>query len=508
MDLTRDPLNDPAAASLRARVDQIADGPLALEEALDLWATMEREGLLPLDLQHRVFGLGGRQAPDVTEAAKAVARTRPAIAWETRTRPKTRVAVVVPGFLGSTLVSAGWLGSERTSWISAGGVIAGHVVDLRLAQDGRAPGAGARPCTPSGVMESVLGMVDFYGDLAAALSQEAHVYLHAYDWRKRPQDEALRLAAVVRDLHAVHDLPVGIVAHSLGGLLTSVALGEDDETRKIVDKVVIGGTPFLGSFMAPRVFLKTHEKLNEVSKADRYNDAHRWAEIFASFPGLHALVPSSAGWQDPLPRGVAACRSTDSYKATKVLPTQAHLDQGDDLLKRALQGLRVLAQGPGGDGLGLLVGVGLKTDAAFVERAGNWEVTTEGVDADGDETVLAESAKGPGSGAKVQTFEDVKHAFLFANEKVIKAAVEGLGLKAVARPKAAAAPAVVSSAEATSSIKAAVLMAEAAKHLQGPRAVRTSLSIARALSLLAREDNAGAMLAAETVGATLAAGPW
>ncbi len=508
MDLTRDPLNEEAAAPLRAAVDRIGDGPLALEEALALYTTLDRAGLLPMDLQQRVFGLGKVPAPNVPEAARAVARTRSTIDWESARGRKKRVAIVVPGFLGTTLVSAGWLGSERTSWVSLAGVAGGRITDVRLAADGRTPGANARVCTPSGVMEAILGFVDVYGELAARLSREAHCYLLPYDWRKAPSEQAARLVTAVKELHALHDeLPVAIVGHSLGGLLTSVALGEDAEARAIVDRVVIGGTPFLGSFSAPRIFLGTHAALEKVQKADRYNDARRWAEIFASFPGTHALVPSSSGWIAPDQRGIAACRAVDSYRQTKILPWPPHLAAGDELLRRARAGLTVL-NGHLGAHLRLLVSSGVLTDAAFRKGAAGWEVTTDG-DADGDGTVLRESAEGPGSGAAVVRLVGIEHATMFAQEEAIRAALVGTDLEAPPgllrrqeeRPR-------VTGIQAAASIEDAMQLAERTHHLDGARAVRVSLTLARALSLLARQDAAGALLAAETVAAAVAAGPW
>lgn len=216
--------------------------------------------------------------------------------------------VVIPGLLGSRLVSAA---TGREIWPgSLGNVVLGRYRELALPVS---PEQGADELVPSGIAETAFG-VDFYGRLIGALEQygryvrsepgrpvtdrlERRLYVFAYDWRQDNVVTVGRLAAFIEQIRADYADPalkVDVIAHSMGGLLARYFLRygtedvlDDNELRvtwagaAIVNKVILLGTPNLGAVSAIEGFVSGQKVgLRRIPP-----------EVVATLPSTYQLFP-------------------------------------------------------------------------------------------------------------------------------------------------------------------------------------------------------------------------
>ena len=125
------------------------------------------------------------------------------------------------------------------------------------------------------------------------------LYLFNYDWRQDNQLSATKLSKFIKQIKQDHqnpDLEFDIIAHSRGGLITRYYLryGEDDvlndndfplnlEGAKNIRKVILLGTPNLGSVGAVRSFIQGLKVgLRNVP-----------TEVLATMPSIYQLFPHS-----------------------------------------------------------------------------------------------------------------------------------------------------------------------------------------------------------------------
>ncbi len=169
--------------------------------------------------------------------------------------------IFVPGYYGSTLTREA---DGETIWFTGAQSLWGSQT-LALDTDGlNIPGA------TSFKVGEVLRSVDFvssviskdiYGDIIEGLNTRlaghAEVVPFAYDWRKDIASSAQQLAEQVEALYAAGASKMVIVAHSMGGLVTSYYLlyGNQDLTNarlnlsgaKRIHAVVMAGVPYKGT---------------------------------------------------------------------------------------------------------------------------------------------------------------------------------------------------------------------------------------------------------------------
>ena len=101
------------------------------------------------------------------------------------------------------------------------------------------------------VFERHAGPVAMYSSLLGTIMKnfpDRPVYLFSYDWRKTNVDSAEKLAAFIERLTDGGKVKVDLIAHSMGGLVSSHYLREHDDR---VDKYLSFGTPYEG---APSAF--------------------------------------------------------------------------------------------------------------------------------------------------------------------------------------------------------------------------------------------------------------
>jgi pimeloyl-ACP methyl ester carboxylesterase len=114
------------------------------------------------------------------------------------------------------------------------------------------------------------------------------VEFHDYDWRLPVAQLGVEFAARVR---AAAPAPVAIVAHSMGGLLARAALAHPGMAH--VQRVVLLGTPNLGSFAAVQALRGTYAVVRKVARLSLGASAEALTrEVFSSFPSLYDLLPA------------------------------------------------------------------------------------------------------------------------------------------------------------------------------------------------------------------------
>ena len=212
---------------------------------------------------------GGREYGELVRLAHAARRGAPA-----RRRPHV---LLLPGIMGSQL------GFERPPplpddvlWLDPIDIQTGRLALLGLGK--------RQPIIPLGVV--------LYSYLKLKLRLRAAgfpVSLHAYDWRLGVEDATHALA---RRLRALAPRKVALVGHSMGGLLARAALATPE--APLIERVVLLGTPNLGSFAAVQALRGTYPVVRKIARLDPGGTAERLAaEVFNSFPSLYQLLPSA-----------------------------------------------------------------------------------------------------------------------------------------------------------------------------------------------------------------------
>ena len=185
--------------------------------------------------------------------------------------------VVVPGILGSQLgIARSRPLPNDVLWLDPIDIQVGRLGLLGL--DARAP------IIPLGVV--------LYSHLKLRLHLRAAgfaVTLHDYDWRLGIEDTGASFAERLRELDSRR---VVIVAHSMGGLLSRTALALPGTQH--VERVVLLGTPNLGSFAPVQALRGTYAVVRKIARLDGATTAERLTEeVFNSFPSLYQMVPVS-----------------------------------------------------------------------------------------------------------------------------------------------------------------------------------------------------------------------
>jgi pimeloyl-ACP methyl ester carboxylesterase len=186
--------------------------------------------------------------------------------------------VVVPGILGSQLgIARPRPLPNDVLWLDPIDIQVGRLALLGL-------DAGA-PIIPLGVV--------LYSLLKLRLRLRAAGYavtLHDYDWRLGIEESGAAFAERLRQ-HGSRRL--AIVAHSMGGLLSRVALALPGTQH--VERVVLLGTPNLGSFAPVQALRGTYAAVRKIARLDGATTAERLTEeVFNSFPSLYQMLPVSS----------------------------------------------------------------------------------------------------------------------------------------------------------------------------------------------------------------------
>lgn len=197
--------------------------------------------------------------------------------------PPRPVVIVLPGIMGSHLQAGG----DRI-WFDPLDIARGRLARIRYAPDSLAK------VTPEALFDR------FYGDLCRHLGATHRVVRHPYDWRRPVQDAAQALAQVLRDaLAATRDaqLPVRILAHSMGGLVTrALAAAEpalwDEFLARDGARFVMLGTPNQGSHLMVEMLLGKGDTVRKLAMLDARHDLQEILDLIAGFRGALQLLPA------------------------------------------------------------------------------------------------------------------------------------------------------------------------------------------------------------------------
>ena len=295
--------------------------------------------------------------------------------------------LVVPGILGSQLGLARRRPlPDDVLWLDPIDIQVGRLALLGL-------DAGA-PIVPLGVV--------LYSHLKLCLRLRAAgfgVTAHDYDWRLGIEDSSATLAERLR---ADASRPLAIVAHSMGGLVSRAALALPG-TRH-VSRVVLLGTPNLGSFAPVQALRGTYAVVRKVARLDARTTAERLAEqVFNSFPSLYQMVPAS-----------------DRRDVPNFLDLTAWPDSGPALRSALLERARRFREGlrPADERFVAIAGVGQETVTAASRNKDGLVYT---ITRRGDGTVPADSAA---LDASSSYFANAAHSDLTRDAHVASAIVD------------------------------------------------------------------------------------
>lgn len=218
--------------------------------------------------------------------------------------------IFIPGFYGTRLVQTG---DRKIVWLSAWQALFGSKTAARTGFGV----AGERALVPGTVLDCIPVIPGIYvrdvyaaflGKLRARLGTRPRIHLFAYDWRDDYFAAVKQLARLVSELKHRGATSIAIIAHSMGGLITSYYLrygsqapeeaAETWEGASHIDKVVLATVPFKGSMTA----------FHNMKHGARFglNTTLIKAQAFATFPSVYEMMPTYApalldGELKPLP---------------------------------------------------------------------------------------------------------------------------------------------------------------------------------------------------------------
>ena len=294
--------------------------------------------------------------------------------------------MVVPGILGSQLgIARPRPLPNDVLWLDP--------IDIQVGRLGLLGLDAGAPVIPLGVV--------LYSHLKLRLRLRAagfSVTLHPYDWRLGIEESAAALAERLREQGSRR---LAIVAHSMGGLVSRAALALSGTQR--VERVVLLGTPNLGSFAPVQALRGTYAVVRKIARLDAATTAERLTEeVFNSFPSLYQMVPRADG------------------RGADLLNPSAWPDSGPALRLPLFERARRFRDGlaPADERFVAIAGVGQETVTTVAKRRDGFVYT---VTRHGDGTVSAASAALAGA----QTYyTSAAHSDLTRDAHVASAIVE------------------------------------------------------------------------------------
>jgi hypothetical protein len=199
---------------------------------------------------------------------------------------------------------------------------------LRLDETGRTEYHAGYQVRATGIMKR------FYGELVLSLARGWRVESFWFDWRKD-----LNLAAAELEAHLNRwfgrDVPIHIVAHSMGGLVARTMIRNyPDRWASMWDaagngrrggRLIMLGTPNQGSFAVPQILTGLEGMVRKLAMVDVRHGPGSLQQIVNSFPGTYQMLPSPLAYEPGAARdAVEALYRAESYPGLPV--AQLHLD--------------------------------------------------------------------------------------------------------------------------------------------------------------------------------------
>lgn len=337
-----------------------------------------------------------------------------------RARPGARLAVVIPGLMGSQLAVREPAGEEKSIWLNPVRLLMGAMAELDLA----AP-------KPRRVSAPKM-LAQFSEPLVNALAASREVLPFPYDWRLDYRENAARLAEFL-ERECAKGTHCDLVAINEGGLLARAFLADyRGDWRRLHGerggRVVLLGTANHGTFQSVLMLLGEHSLVKALGMLDLKHKREDIRRIFASFPSLYQMLPS--------PRLNAAWRALYERKSWGACEVSA------EFLADGLKFHEEIAEAIDADRMVAVLGDGQPTvvsvdDPERLDRQPQWAMTSEG-----DGTVAHSDARLEKAGRAVPTYyAPVEHSALGTDGNVARAVVEilerGMTTLLASGPKAA-----------------------------------------------------------------------
>jgi hypothetical protein len=209
-------------------------------------------------------------------------------------RAQQPIVFVLPGIMGSEL----YLGPDEPVWLSPGAMLSGRLSHLNPQRDNHLQASALMPVA--------------YERLLETASSRYRLLPWPYDWRDPIPHTAQRLRADLQEvLSRFVDVPVHLLAHSMGGLVSRCALfGSDDENepdgvaaigpalwRRLTQRggrLLMLGTPNAGSYAPVQLLVQQHSLSHLLATMARKVSPEDLAEWGGMFGGLMQMLPARA----------------------------------------------------------------------------------------------------------------------------------------------------------------------------------------------------------------------
>lgn len=312
----------------------------------------------------------------------------------TRRNPRGKVVFLLPGIMGSRLGSVRRQ-SPSLLWLHPVAIAQGGLSQLAL--------PGSKSLRALGVM--------LPGYLKMRLCLEIAGFrpiFHPFDWRA---DLETLSRALLRSIEKSGARTVSIVAHSMGGLVARIAMGQDKEKR--IRKLIQLGAPNQGSFAPVQALRAAYPTVRKIASLDLRSSAEELARtVFLTLPGLYQMLPSQLAPDEPNLFDAGQWPADDLAPNPKIL-TRAY---------------KVRSRMPAADGrCSVIVGANQETVTSVALGENGFEYS---VRRDGDGTVPLQRALWDGAET---WFADENHGGLTNNSDVLSAVTSILNDAPVAR---------------------------------------------------------------------------
>ena len=221
---------------------------------------------------------------------------------------QNKVLYLVPGIMGSTLRMTGYTPSgipvDEDVWSE-------DLHQIRRVLGTKPASLASSNLAPKKVIKELCGSffpkIDVYGGISdfctspngLDLEEDVTFFPFAYDWRFSCSDSASKLVEFIEDKEAGLNREIIILAHSMGGIISRLALIQDKSLLERTSTLVQVASPIGGS--AKSYFsLKNRPELNPIFDS-LWNIAHKNNPIcrsellkaVSSFDSLYELLPPS-----------------------------------------------------------------------------------------------------------------------------------------------------------------------------------------------------------------------
>lgn len=186
------------------------------------------------------------------------------------------VTVLLPGIMGSFIYS-----DDDLIWVNLREIHKGRLIDdLHY---------GAQK------VEARAVIARYYQKLAEHLQKTHDVVTVPFDWRLSLDGAAEKLGKVLEKV-SQHNVPIRVLAHSMGGLVVRQFMMDNADTWKgYMDRkdsrFIMLGTPWLGSYLILQVLTGHSKKVKLLSFLDKEHKKIELLEMLSEYRGVFQLLP-------------------------------------------------------------------------------------------------------------------------------------------------------------------------------------------------------------------------